>query len=277
MGGGGAFGQKPPPRCCYSPRFGSKATSGILPAKAAAGFGILPPKAGLFNPGKRARAEPGFPPPPGAAAARPTARRGGRTPSGLGAGGFVPLVGEGRGSDPAALRRYRFPRGGKKKKKQEEKGMGRSPQRDRRGWVPGPEGRRGARFSPRCMEESSRWVGGRCGRRKDGEGRVVETPQPSFYFFLKDFPSFNTLFQHVLGASETVSSSLGDAGRRETPSVPAVGAPGRSCRSRCRAYGPTPRARTGTTRSPLAGAHLRPPPRVFCSTGSPRSPPPGRH
>lgn len=271
------MGKSPRPAAVIHPALVLRLRAGFYRRKRLPVSGFYPRKRGCLTQGSGRGLSPVPPPPPGAAAARPTARRGGRTPSGLGAGGFVPLVGEGRGSDPAALRRYRFPRGGKKKKKQEEKGMGRSPQRDRRGWVPGPEGRRGARFSPRCMEESSRWVGGRCGRRKDGEGRVVETPQPSFYFFLKDFPSFNTLFQHVLGASETVSSSLGDAGRRETPSVPAVGAPGRSCRSRCRAYGPTPRARTGTTRSPLAGAHLRPPPRVFCSTGSPRSPPPGRH
>lgn len=144
MGGGGAFGQKPPPRCCYSPRFGSKATSGILPAKAAAGFGILPPKAGLFNPGKRARAEPGSPPPPPGSRSRPSHCPPGR-PDPVGAGGWR-LRSSRWGRERVRSRSFAavpLSPGRKKKKKARGKGNGQITPKGQAGMGPRARGAKG--------------------------------------------------------------------------------------------------------------------------------------
>lgn len=97
----------------------------------------------------------------------------------------------------------------------------------------------------------------------------------SFY----DFKSFNMLFQHVTEAGEISPPSLGDAGQRETPSVPTKVCPS------VRREG-TIGADTGRTARPRGLGLERPdhlgqsppagPQRALCSTESRRSLSPGR-
>lgn len=137
------MGKSPRPAAVIHPALVLRLRAGFYRRKRLPVSGFYPRKRGCLTQGSGRGLSPVPPPPPGAAAARPTARRGGRTPSGLGAGGFVPLVGEGRGSDPAALRRYRFPRGGKKKKKARGKGNGQITPKGQAGMGPRARGAKG--------------------------------------------------------------------------------------------------------------------------------------
>lgn len=182
-GGGGAFGQKPPPRCCYSPRFGSKATSGILPAKAAAGFGILPPKAGLFNPGKRARAEPGSPPPrePQPPVPLPAGAAGPRRGWGL-AASFLSL-GKGEGQIPQLCGGTAFPGEEKKKKSKRKREWADHPKGTGGDGSPGPRGEGGLGSLPGAWRKAPGGSVGDAAGGRMAKGEWWKRHSPRFTFF----------------------------------------------------------------------------------------------
>lgn len=141
------------------------------------------PFRGLFNPRGQSPVLPG--------PHRPAARRGGRTPSGVRAGGAAGARRSPRwqrewGRRREERERHRISRGGKKRNQgitPPKKGI---TQRGPAGTGPRVGGAKGGLLCPTPWREhpvAEERVAGRCGRREDSERREVETAQPSFYFY----------------------------------------------------------------------------------------------
>lgn len=183
-GGGEHLGKSPRPAAVIHPALVLRLRAGFYRRKRLPVSGFYPRKRGCLTQGSGRGLSPvPPPPPPGAAAARPTARRGGRTPSGLGAGGFVPLVGEGRGSDPAALRRYRFSRGEKKKKGKRKREWADHPKGTGGDGSPGPRGEGGLGSLPGAWRKAPGGSVGDAAGGRMAKGEWWKRHSPRFTFF----------------------------------------------------------------------------------------------